>query len=260
MPKKPGSRPAARDEKLSYLSRVFGLLQFLAERHDGGTRIPEICERMGVHRVTAHRLLRTLIALGYAEQSPDLSYRLGFEAWFLGFKATRQFVPNSIAAAMRRISEASEESVFLMRRAGNEGICIGEHQGTYPVRSTVMRVGVRRSLGIGGTGVAILAGLPPEEAERLILQNASDYARYAITADNVRKFVAEARDQGYAYSHGIVVAESRTLAVPLPLSQDGAAMMSMSIVTLESRLSGPRRATLVKLLQIEASSLCATRT
>lgn len=259
MPHPPDSRPAAGDEKLSYLNRVFGLLQFLAERQGAGARVPEICERMGIHRVTAHRLLRTLTALGYVEQAPDLSYRLGFETWFLGFKAAQQFVPVRIAEAMKRISEASEESVFLMRRAGHEGICIGEHQGTFPIRSSVMRVGVRRCLGIGGTSVAVLSGLPPDEAERLIEHNAPDYGRYAVTADDVRRFVTEAREQGYAYSHGIVVAESRTLAVPLSLSPDSAAMMSLSIVTLESRLSGPRRAMLVGLLQTEAAALCAPR-
>jgi hypothetical protein len=47
--------------------------------------------------------------------------------------------------------------------------------------------------------------------------------------------------------------------VPLSLSPDSAAMMSLSIVTLESRLSGPRRAMLVGLLQTEAAALCAPR-
>jgi DNA-binding IclR family transcriptional regulator len=259
MPPKPDSSHAQKDEKLPYLSRVFGLLQFLAERPDSGARVPDICERMGIHRVTAHRLLRTLTALGYVEQGPDLSYRLGFETWFLGFRAAQQFAPGRIAAAMKRISEASEESVFLMRRAGNEGICIGEHQGTFPVRSLVMRVGVRRMLGVGGTSVAVLAALPPEEASRVIERNAPEYARYSITANDVRRFVEEARRQGYAYSRGVVVAESRTLAVPLSLTRDSTAAMSMSIVTLESRLSGPRRAMLVGLLQTEAAALTAPR-
>ncbi|MBN8966010.1 MAG: IclR family transcriptional regulator [Rhizobiales bacterium] len=257
MPKKPDSSHIRKDEKLTYLSRVFGLLQFLAERSGNGARVPEISERMGIHRVTAHRLLRTLTALGYVEQGPDLSYRLGFETWFLGFRAGRQFAPARVAAAMKRVSEASEESVFLMRRAGNEGICIGEHQGTFPVRSLVMRVGERRVLGVGGTSVAVLAGLPPEEASRLIERNAPEYTRYSITADDVRRFVEEARQQGYAYSRGVVVAESRTLGVPLSLTGDSMAAMSMSIVTLESRLSGSRRAMLIGLLQNEAAALAA---
>ena len=259
MPKKPERRPLLRDDKLSYLNRVFTLLQFLADRNQGGVRVPEICEFLGVHRVTAHRLLRTLMELGYVEQGIDLSYRLGFEAWFLGFKADRQFIPTELTAAMRRISEASEESVFLMRRAGAEGICIGEHEGSYPVRSKVMRVGARRHLGVGGASVAILSGLHTDEAEELIDFNAKEYSRYSITANDVRRFVAEARALGYAYSRGVVVAESRTLAVSLSAPSGTKAMMSLSIVTLESRLAEPRRSKLLEMLQTEAAAFRAAK-
>lgn len=245
----------AGQRETPYLHRVFMLLRFLSECSAAGARVGDISERLGVHRVTTHRLLRTLIETGYVEQLPDLSYRLGLEACLLGFLASGPFVPPQITAAMTRISKESEECVFLMRRIGNEGVCIAAHEGSYPIRSMVMRVGARRHLGIGGTSIAILAALPREETERIIRNNSSSYPQYKITADDVRGFVALARRHGYAYSRGIVVSESRTVAVPLSIAADPSMLMSISIVTIESRLAEPRRSNLVKLLKREAEEL-----
>lgn len=239
----------------TYVGRIFRLLRFLADSGSAGARIPAICGHLGIPRVSAHRLLRTLIALGYVEQARDLSYHLGLEACSLGSAAARHFIPSAIAAAMKRISEATEESVFLMRRAGHEGVCIASHDGTFPVRPLLMRVGARRHLGVGGSAVAVLSALPDAEAERIIEDNASEYTRYNITAKDVRGFVADTRRNGYAYSHGVVVSEIRTVSVPLPLSADSSTMMAMSVVTLASRMIEPRRALFVKLLHQEAELL-----
>jgi DNA-binding IclR family transcriptional regulator len=241
----------------SYLDRVFMLLRYVADVGGTGARVPDICKHLGIHRVSAHRLLKSLLDLGYVEQAPDLSYHLGIEAWSLGVAASRRFIPSDVAAAMKRVSDATEECVFLMRRTGNVGLCIGLQEGTFPVRSFVMRVGTRRHLGIGGTSTAILAALPSNDAERIIKQNVAEYAPFGLTAERVRKLVAETRQRGYAYSRGIVVPEARTVAVPLPLSSNSATMMSMSIVTLESRLLEPRRTELVGLLRREAAALQA---
>lgn len=246
------------DERAPYIGRVFSLLKFVAERGDEGARVPEICHHLDIHRVTGHRLLRTLVDLGCIEQSSDLAYRLGFEAWSLGLAASRRFVTPTVAAAMKRISDASEECVFLMRRAGNNGVCTGFQDGTFPFRSFVMRVGTIRPLGIGGTSLALLAALPADEAEQVIRANAVQYQRLGTTESDIRKLASDTRKRGYAYSRGAVVAESRTLAVSLELHDDPGSMMSMSIITLESRIAGSRRSMLVKLLQAEAATLART--
>lgn len=238
-----------------YLTRVFQLLRMIADSGNGGMRVPEICQRLNVHRVSAHRLLKSLVDLGYIEQASNLSYHLGVEAWSLGMAAGRRFIPPDVAAALKRISDATEECVFLMRRTGNVGVCIAIQEGSFPVRSFVMRVGTRRPLGIGGTSVAILSGLPPKEAEQVIQQNAGEYGAYNLTAEKVKRLVKEARAEGYAYSRGVVVPESRTVAVPLQLSSNPQTAMAMSIVTLESRLQEPRLGQLAALLQKEAAAL-----
>lgn len=251
---------ASAEPASAHSGRVFALLRFLADRAPSGARVPEICRYLKVHRVSAHRILKSLINLGYVEQAPDLSYHLGFEAWSLGLAASRRFLPNSIKQTMKRLADESEESVFLMRRAGNEGVCIARQEGTYPVQSLVMKVGTRRLLGVGGTSLAILASLPDDEADVVIRQNAKEYLRFGISERDVRRFVAETRAHGFSYSAGVVVAELRTIAVPIVSSVHTPNAMSLSIVTIEPRLQEPRRSKMVSLLQREAEIVANTLT
>jgi DNA-binding IclR family transcriptional regulator len=251
----PDHQTASAAAKTSPLHRVFSLLRFLADNNAKGARIPEICSHLGVHRVSAHRLLKTLIASDHVEQAPDLSYRLGFEAWALGLNYTQQFVPPVAAAALKRVSEASEESVFLMRRAGTEGVCIAAHDGSYPLRAFVMRIGTRRPLGVGGTSVALLAQMPEDEANRIIQANAKEYARYGLKKRDIEVLVGEGRAQGYVFTKGDLAKEMRTVAVAIPRSSTTAAQMSLGIVALESRLREPKRSELLRALQTEAATL-----
>jgi len=238
-----------------YLNRIFELLRLVAEQGSAGARVPEIAEQMGIHRVSVHRIIKPLLELGYLEQGPKLSYHLGFEVWLLGIAASQRFVPPKIVVALKKLSDETEECAFLMRRAGNEGVCIDVSEGTFPIRSLVMRVGTRRRLGVGGTSMAILANLPPEEAEKIISENIDEYRRFGLTTADIHRLASEARGLGYTYSQGVVAPESRTIAVPLDLSGDPAAMMSISIVTLHSRLLPPRREKIVDLLKEAAAKL-----
>jgi DNA-binding IclR family transcriptional regulator len=237
------------------LDRAFALLHFLAERRGKGARVPEICAHLGIHRVSAHRLIKTLNELGYVSQASDLSYHLGFESWALGLNSTPRFIPEAVQRTMKRVCAETEESVYLMRKAGAEGVCIASQEGLYPIRTLVLQIGTRRALGVGGTSCAILAQMPNADASKTIQANAAAYARYGQTTADVEKIVADTRANGYAFSYGLVVPESRTLAVPLPRLDGVQALMSMSIVTFGARLAEPRRTELAEILRKEMATL-----
>lgn len=58
------------------IERTFELLEAMA---DAGGRIglSELADRVGFPKPTVHRLMRTLVALGYARQEPTRDYSLG---------------------------------------------------------------------------------------------------------------------------------------------------------------------------------------
>src|SRR5476649_2333255 len=74
------TKPASTVHKgalIQSLQRGFGILEMVGAE-DAGTSLAEICRKSGLHRSTAHHLLRTLVVLGYLVQDTNSkSYRLG---------------------------------------------------------------------------------------------------------------------------------------------------------------------------------------
>lgn len=166
----------------SPIQRVLLLLRLLADHTDTGLRVPEICKHLKIHRVSAHRMLSSLSDIGYVEQAPDLSYHLGFEAWFLGNAAAKHFTPTPVSESMTRIADLTGESVFVMRRAGLDGCIIACQEGSLPIRFVNMRVGTKRMMGVGALSVAILSEIDASEAETIIKQNAIRYPEFGLSS------------------------------------------------------------------------------
>ena len=68
------------------VGKALDMLSLLGEHPDGATA-HELADASGHHFSTAYRLLRTLVATGFAEHSPqDKRYRLGLPVFQLGQK------------------------------------------------------------------------------------------------------------------------------------------------------------------------------
>lgn len=236
------------------------LLRILAELPEAGARVPEIGARLGMHRVSVHRLLKNLLDLGYVEQGEDRRYYLGLEAWYLGAAAAGRFrLPARATEAMQRVAQETQDVVFLMRRTGLEAVCIYRSEGSYPVRSLVMDVGARRPLGAGATSLAILAALDAAEAERIIATNAEAYRRFGnLDARLVASGVAETRARGYALSAGTVIPEVFSVGVAVPGHGTGRFAAGLSVATIEARLQPARQAQVVAMLIREAAIIGAS--
>src|SRR3712207_6178902 len=117
------------------LMRGLELLRLLADAGSAGLGIGEIGERGGFHRVTAHRLLASLVRKGWVEQDERRRYHLGLEAWRVGVSASRLFDFVGIAdPSLDAIEREVTDTTFLLRRSGNEAVCVARREGTYPLK------------------------------------------------------------------------------------------------------------------------------
>ncbi len=237
------------------IDRALELLRVLAERPSNGARVPEIGARLGLHRVSVHRLLKGLLDLGYVEQGEDRRYYIGLEAWYLGAAAASRFrVPARALEAMERVAAETQDVVFLMRRTRLEAVCVSRREGSYPVRSLAMDVGSRRPLGVGATSLAILAALDEAEAAAVIAANATAYTQFGrLDAAAVARGVAETRARGYSLSAGLVIPEVYSVGVPIRGPQHGQVIAGLSVATIEPRLRAERQAAVAAVLAREAA-------
>ncbi len=232
------------------IHRAASLLKSLGQRAQAGMRITDLCTALALERPTVHRLLQALIDEGLARQDPATRrYYLGSTLYELGLLAEPHFpLRDWAAASLKHLAHESGDTVFTAVRAGNDALCIDRQAGSFPVKAFTVDIGSRIPLGVGCGGLAMLAALPPDEADSIMADNAPRLAAYtSLSPHAIKDLVAEARERGYAINPrraAGVVALGMALRHP-----DGGVAGSLSIAAIESRLPPERIETLLHLVQ-----------
>jgi DNA-binding IclR family transcriptional regulator len=114
-------------------------------------------------------------------------------------------------------------------------------------------VGVRRPLGIGAGGLAILCALPDKEADEIIAANAALYPSLsAMDAEQVRAAVQQGRKQGYSFLDGPVIPGVASVGVAFAV---GHSIAAISVAAISTRLDPTRRAAVAAELHKQVRSL-----
>ncbi|MBL0422704.1 IclR family transcriptional regulator [Ramlibacter sp. AW1] len=240
------------------LERALDLMRILAASGTDGCRLVDLQRASGLTKPTVHRILDTLKIQGVVEQQEDTRrYRLGQELAVLGWSANRTVYDLKELAAEEMCAVASRtgDTSFLALRSGTEAVCIDRQTGDYPVKAFTVDVGTRRPLGIGATGVALLAALDPAEADAAMDAIRPQLPRYPnASLRQIREAVASARRHGYAVSEGLMLKEVRGVAVVI---RDGRerAIAAIGIAAISDRVSNRRLPEIVRLLRTHANHI-----
>ena len=242
------------------LDRAIGLLRLVAAGQGRGARLPELVERSGLARPTAHRLLAALERHGLVAHDAEARvYHLGPEAFVIGTVASERFgIHRAALPSLVRLAQISQDTAFLSVRRDLHAICLHREEGPFPIRSHVLQAGDRHPLGIGAGSLAILASLPDDEAERVVEDTAQEVSeRYQeFTPTLMHEEVARTRLQGFAFNPGHIQQNSWGVGVAV-LDAQGRCAGALSIAAMESRLAPPRREEMAALLRTEAQRLAA---
>jgi DNA-binding IclR family transcriptional regulator len=200
------------------LDRFIAILRVMSAAEGRRLRLTEIAQTVGLSKATTLRLLTALRTEGLVDlKEEEKTFALGPQLVFLGLVASRHFQLNRIARpVLEQLAEATGDTAYLTLRDGAYSVCVDRVLGSYPVQTLSIDVGTRRPLGCGAGPVAVLATLPKQEADELIRRNAPRLAKFpGLTAERVRREVAEARVNGYAYTEGHVVQHVNAVAVAI---------------------------------------------
>ena len=241
------------------IGRVSMVLKALSEGSSDGMRLSDVATAIGLGKATASRLLRALVEVGYVETDEfGKRYRLGYCLFNLGNAARRFHIIELARPAIARLAEATQDTIFLSLREGDQAHCVDRQTGAYPIRTLTLSVGDRRPLGVGAGSLALLAFEPEAEIERIIEANREARRPFAAFDDEaLRQMVAAARSRGYALNAGHVVSGMHALAVPV-IDPQGRVAASLSLAAIAERVRPPRLDELVALLKAEAAELTKT--
>lgn len=240
------------------LERAIGLMRILAAAGPEGRRLVDLQRETGLTKPTVHRILDSLKDEDFVEQVEDSRrYRLGKELAVLGWSAGRTVYDLKELASeeMAAVASKTGDTSFLAIRSGHEAVCIDRQTGHYPVKAFTVEVGTRRPLGIGATGVALLAALDPEQAELANDAIRAQLPRFPnASLRQIREAVAQARRDGYALSEGLMLKGVSGLAVTISDGQ-GHPIAAIGTAAISDRMTSKRIPEIVRVLKMHANRI-----
>lgn len=180
--------------------RIFQVMEMLAENGEMG--LMEISAALDLHKSTVHRLLMSLVYMGYAKQDETTQkYMLSYKIVNMAGKILDRMDILQVAKPyLERLSDLSGEAVHLVQREGNHILYIYKIEAKVGTIRMVSHVGMIHPMYCSGVGKAIMATLPECEVKQIwnesVIEKKTD--KTVTDYDEMQKLLEEVRKNGYA--------------------------------------------------------------
>jgi DNA-binding IclR family transcriptional regulator len=225
--------------QLHSLDRAVAVLEMLGES-DTALSLAEVCQRLRLHKSTAHRSLMVLERSALIERTPENRYRLGLKLYELGNRAVEQVdLRTRVHPYFRRLAAQVGETVhlsvlqktsilYLDKVEPNRRVCVSSRTGTSnPVYCTSM-------------GKAMLAFQPPEVIDQIVSKiRFVRYTHKTLTSrEALLKALERVRRRGYAIDDQEIEIGVRCIGAPI-FDEKRQAIAAVSVSGPASRITAP---------------------
>lgn len=191
--------------------------------------VREIAEQIGINRTTAHRLVATLCACGWAERAPGGRFQLSVKFLAIGHVSNhqRRFL-DEIRPELTRLSQLTRETVHVGVLDGLEVLHVDKIE-TLERMGVSSRIGTRGAVHSTSLGMALMAATSDESLERYIAQAHTLEPPLGLSDPNrFRERIAEARDRGFSMDDEDDSIGVRCIGVAV-LGPDGRPLFAISV-------------------------------
>lgn len=241
----------ARTGSVQSIGRAFGLLETMAD-HGGRMGLSQLAAESGLPLPTIHRLVRTLVDLGYLRQDEDRRYVLGPRLIRLGESSSRMLTVWARPHLVRLVDELGE-SANLAMLDGDQVVYVAQEMSRQSMRMFT-EVGRRVLPHCTAVGKAMLSTMPPAEVQGLLARTGMPrHTENTVTdPDEFARQVAWTAEHGYALDEGEQELGVRCVAVPVP---DAPTRLALSVSGPATRMTEDAVERAVPLLQAAAAGL-----
>ncbi len=220
------------------LAKGLKLLVALGDYPDG-VGVSELSRQVGLPVSTVHRLLATMVTLGFVHfDDTHRRYRLGLKVFELSYQVSLARRLSEVALpVMQRVADAARESVSMSVRDDVELVYIEWAQGKNRIQ-VEGTAGTRGRLYCTSQGKALLAFVSENERERILRQlQLEPRGPNTITSPAVlRKELDQIRECGYAVADEENEEGIRAVGVPV-VATEGQPIAAISVVAPVFRIS-----------------------
>lgn len=224
-----GSRPDLPEGVVKSAGRVLQILEYFDEIQRSAN-VVEISGILKLPQSSTSALLRSLVAMGYLYfDRVARTYMPSCRVALLGNWVNHPLFMGGVALrCMDELQQRTGDAVVLAIRNGVWAQYIHVLQATSMARLQVTR-GALRPLAASGTGYALLSTLPDTEVRKIchrINAEARAGAPVApVAIDSLLATLEDVRRTGYAFTMDLVTPGGAVLAMPLPVTDGGQALV-----------------------------------
>ncbi|MDB5820694.1 MAG: IclR family regulatory protein [Rhizobacter sp.] len=237
------------------IERAVTMLRVIAGKGRRGMRIADVAAIAGLAQSTCFRMLKSLELEGLVEKDGhSRKYFLGPLVYELGLLARPRYRLSELCDnAMQALADSTKETVYLSERSGLEAVCTARTLGDYPIKALPLDVGIRRPLGVGAGGLAILGAMDADEARDIVATNGHRYEAYGgLTAADLLVAIDETRERGYSFLDS--VATPGTAAVGMALTAESP-VAAISVAAITGRLPAERHDEIALMLRRQIAKI-----
>ena len=221
--------------------RLFLVLETLADT--GSVTLADLCRQLNLNKSTLHRLLSSLIYMGYVKQDGETGkYSLSLKLLGLSNKLlVHMDILDAVRPSLKVLAQETGETVHFVQLDGVEAVYIYKEESTQNSVRMVSKVGSRIPLYCSGVGKAIAADMDQSQIQsiwehstirKLTPHTIIDYTQFL-------EKIKEAREKGYALDDEENELGVRCIAVGLP-DYRGRSKYAFSISAPASRMTDQR--------------------
>jgi DNA-binding IclR family transcriptional regulator len=235
------------------VAKTCAILREIARAGSGGARLADLSRNTGLSRPSVHRILATLKAEDFVRQSDSRRYRLTPQVHEIGLSAPG--VTGNLEAlrpVIQQLSDESGDTVYLSMRSGSNSHYLMRGEGSYPIRTYVVKPFQVLPMVSCHSGRALLGSMPRQEADEIIGRAWSDDPGQfkAATRDSLREEIEFVRENGYGWARDVTFEGVAGLTRAVP-NANGPGYLAVTISAVSPRLPLDRaRDLLPKLIEI----------
>ena len=218
------------------VAKGFAVLEVLA-RAKRPMRLSALTEALGLQKSNVHRLLSTLIELGYVEKDAETSrYFASLKAWELGVAIiSTNSLRRTVSPYLQKLHQQTQDTVLLAAPVGHEVLFLDRVAPARALRYTPMN-GTRAPMTLTAAGRVFLSAMS-DPAPAIAKGLAEHPADRDFSPESVLAELAEVRASGLAVLDGGLLPGSRSVSAPIE-GLDGAPVGAISVSAMEGRMSG----------------------
>ena len=158
--------------------------------------IAEISEFLNIPPSTAHRILSTLIEVGYVSKDDRTHlYGLGPALIPLGIKASSKLDPQAVGKLiLEKLSDITREDSYFIIKSGDKGLLLSKAEGKHSLK-IVENFGIEIDLHKGAIRKTILAFQDEDYINYYLKRDLSDYLNAPVDKEVLRRELRQIKNE-----------------------------------------------------------------